>query len=185
MRILFILLLLGIPVRAVENTVMITIPHTNDLHGHLRPWLGWEGGLAGKTIGGFDRIASVVKQMRAEAAGVLLLDAGDALGDTMIADLTQGMVIRQLMNAVGYDALTIGNHEPDFKSHGLRDWIDGADFPVLASNHTIRATGQLFYPIICGAGGGGHQGGHSWPGLSEYRADQRAGKCGRPQFWSS
>ena len=140
-----LLALLSLAVAAqAADTKMLTILHTNDLHGHIRPWRGWEGELAGKTIGGFDRIAAVVKQVRAEAPNVLLLDAGDALGDTMIADLTKGRAILELMNAVGYDALSIGNHEPDFTAAALREWIAGAKFPVLAANVTERATGKLF-----------------------------------------
>lgn len=123
---------------------MITILHTNDIHGHLRAWRGWDGDLAGKTVGGFDRIASVVKRVRAETPNVLLLDAGDALGDTMIADLTKGRAVLAAMNAVGYDAMTIGNHEPDFTAAGLREWIAGAKFPVLAANVRERGSGRLF-----------------------------------------
>ena len=140
---LLALLAAGIVAQAADPK-MLTILHTNDLHGHIRPWLGWEGELAGKTIGGFDRIAAVVKQVRAETPNVLLLDAGDALGDTMIADLTKGRAILELMNAVGYDAMSIGNHEPDFTTAALREWIANAEFPVLAANVTERATGKLF-----------------------------------------
>ena len=45
----FFALLMGL--RADEDHV-VTILHTNDLHGHIRPWRGWEGELAGKTVGG-------------------------------------------------------------------------------------------------------------------------------------
>ncbi len=68
---------------------MITILHTNDIHGHLEAWRGWEGELAGKMIGGIDHPATVIKQVRAErGTNVLLHDAGNAIGDTMIADET-------------------------------------------------------------------------------------------------
>ncbi len=75
--------------------VTLTILHTNDIHGHLTAWRGWEGELTGKTVGGFDRLATAVNQARTEAGpgNVLLLDAGDAIGDTMIADLTKGRAL--------------------------------------------------------------------------------------------
>ncbi|SDZ93151.1 hypothetical protein [Nitrosospira multiformis] len=40
----------------------VVILHTNDLHGHITSWQGWEGDLAGKTTGGFDRLASRVSK---------------------------------------------------------------------------------------------------------------------------
>ena len=124
---------------------MITILHTNDLHGHVEAWRGWEGELAGKTIGGVDRLATAIKQVRAEgSANLLLLDAGDAIGDTMIADETKGEAILQMMNALGYDAMTIGNHEPDFTGTRLRELIAEARFPILAANLRDRKTGELF-----------------------------------------
>ena len=123
----------------------ITILHTNDIHGHVQPWRGWEGELAGKTIGGMDRLATAIQQVRAErgVGNVLLLDAGDTLGDTMIADETEGGAVLQVMNAVAYDAMVIGNHEPDFATTKLRELIGRASFPILAANVRDRASGQL------------------------------------------
>ncbi len=124
---------------------MITILHTNDIHGHIEGWRGWEGELEGKTIGGMDRLATAIKQVRASAGpNVLLLDAGDAIGDTMIADETKGAAVIQLMNALRYDAMTIGNHEPDFTAAGLRKLMAQARFPVLAANVRDRKSGELF-----------------------------------------
>lgn len=65
----------------------ITILHTNDLHGHLHAWRGWEGPLLGRAVGGIDRLSTEVDAIRTQrgAEQVLLLDAGDTIGDTMIA----------------------------------------------------------------------------------------------------
>ena len=123
----------------------ITILHTNDIHGHLTPWLGWEGDLKGKTVGGLGRLAGAVAQARKYAGeGVLLLDAGDLLGDTMIADLTHGKALIAALNLLGYDALTIGNHEPDFGMKGLRERMAEAKFPTVAANLVERKGGKLF-----------------------------------------
>jgi 5'-nucleotidase len=122
-----------------------TILHTNDIHGHLTQWQGWEGGLKGKTIGGFGRLAGAVVRARKEAGeGVLLLDAGDLLGDTMIADLTQGKALVEALNFLKYDALTVGNHEPDFGTEALRERMDEAKFPTVAANLVERKGGKLF-----------------------------------------
>lgn len=124
----------------------LTILHTNDIHGHLTPWRGWEGELAGKTMGGMDRLGSAVKQVRTEAGAdsVLLLDAGDTLGDTMIADATQGKAIIDVMNALAYTAMVIGNHEPDFTADTLKRRMAEAKFPVLAANIIENDTGHLY-----------------------------------------
>lgn len=128
--------------QTIQGTHMLTILHTNDLHGHLHGWPGW-GELAGKQIGGFDRMAAAINQVRQELGKekILLLDGGDTIGDTMIAAQTKGHAIVETMNAVGYDAMVIGNHEPDFGPEALLQRIKHAKFPVLAANLIERTTG--------------------------------------------
>ena len=111
----------------------VVILHTNDIHGHLTPWKGWEGDLKDKTVGGFGRLAVAVAQARKEAKDALLLDAGDLLGDSMIADLTEGKAMVEALNHLGYDAMSIGNHEPDFGTAVLRQRMKDATFTVLAA----------------------------------------------------
>lgn len=124
----------------------ITIFHTNDIHGHLDPWKGWEGELRDKTLGGLDRIAARVREQRATMPdkSSLLLDAGDTIGDSMIADETEGRAIIETMNAMGYDAMVIGNHEPDYTAEKLRARIAEARFPILAANIHHRWSGKQF-----------------------------------------
>lgn len=123
----------------------ITFFHSNDLHGHLTPWVGWEGELEGRSIGGLDRLAGVVNQKRLEIGKnqVLLTDGGDALGDTLLAKLTQGKAVLEVMNAVGYDTMTLGNHEVDFGPTALQEHIRQAKFPVIAANLVDSETGRL------------------------------------------
>jgi 5'-nucleotidase / UDP-sugar diphosphatase len=113
---------------------MITILHTNDIHGHLTSWRGWIGEWKDKQVGGLDRVATAVDRVRGEGTPVLLLDAGDLIGDTMIADLTAGEALIRAFNAIGYDALVPGNHEPDFGDRRLAELIAMAEFSVLAAN---------------------------------------------------
>ena len=123
----------------------IALLHTNDLHGHLTSWQGWEGELKGKRIGGFDRLAGAVARTRSQAGeNVLLLDAGDLIGDTMLADLTRGESLITALNHLKYDALTFGNHEPDFGTAVLRERMAQADFPFVAANLVYRKSASLF-----------------------------------------
>lgn len=118
------------------STETVTLLHTNDLHGHAESWEGWEGELEGKLVGGLDRLATAVRRERAAAGPerTLLLDAGDTVSDTMLAAETRGRVVLEAMNAIGYDAMVVGNHDVDFTIDVLREHARLARFPLLAAN---------------------------------------------------
>jgi len=123
----------------------VIVLHTNDIHGHLLGWQGWEGEFKGRTIGGLDRLASAVESIRSSAPDrVLLLDAGDLWSDTMITDVTQGEALLEIFNHLRYDALTVGNHEPDYGTQALAERIEQARFPVIAANLVRKSSGELF-----------------------------------------
>jgi 5'-nucleotidase / UDP-sugar diphosphatase len=126
------------------STSTLTILHTNDLHGHLMAWKGWEEPLLGKTVGGADRLATVINQIRDSVGSdkLLVLDGGDTFGDTMLAAETQGRAVVEVMNVIGYDAMVVGNHDPDFTIDVLRERIHEAHFAVLAANLIDSQTGQ-------------------------------------------
>lgn len=152
MKILLSLLcLLTLPAWAQDSSPVgertVVLLHTNDLHGHLTPWRGWEGELEGKTLGGMDRLATAVKQVRSEVGAdkVLLLDAGDTFGDTMLAVETQGAAMLNAMNAIGYDAMVIGNHDPDFGVKQVKKLAADARFPLLSAN-IVDASGRPVMP---------------------------------------
>ena len=141
--------LLGWRARGTEankRASTLTILHTNDLHGHLTAWQGWDGDLKGKTIGGLAHLASAINLARKEAGdAVLLLDAGDLIGDTMIADLTEGQALIRVFNHLKYDAMTFGNHEPDFGMAALRERIKEAKFPFVAANLIKLSDRESFF----------------------------------------
>ena len=127
-----------------ERATTLTILHTNDIHGHLSAWTGWDGDLKDKTIGGFGRLAGAIAQARKVAKNSILLDAGDLIGDSMIADLTEGEAMVKALNYLGYDALSIGNHEPDFGMAVLRARMKDASFTIIAANLVERNKSKLF-----------------------------------------
>ena len=127
-----------------SRATILTILHTNDIHGHLTAWTGWDGDMKGKTVGGFGRLAGAVALARKRAKNVILLDAGDLIGDSMIADLTEGKAMVEALNHLGYDAMSIGNHEPDFGTPVLRERVKDARFTVVAANLIERKGSKLF-----------------------------------------
>ena len=96
-------------------TVTLSIVGTNDLHGAMAPRDG-RGGLA--TFSGF---VNNLRAARARDGGaVLVIDAGDMFQGTLESNLNEGTAIVDAYNAIGYTAVTIGNHEFDFGPLGPR-----------------------------------------------------------------
>ncbi len=112
----------------------VTIVHTNDLHSHLlgfSPNIDYTPLTAGDdpTVGGWARIAGVIKEVkRSRTNPVLVLDAGDFLMGSLFPMLSreEGFELR-LMGEMGYDAVTLGNHEFDLKPAGLARIISTAE----------------------------------------------------------
>ena len=111
----------------------ITILHTNDLHSHVlgfSPIVDYRPDITGAdtTKGGWARIATVLKQEREKRShAVLVLDAGDFLMGSLFHMLAreEAMELR-LMKEMGYDVLTLGNHEFDLKPKGLARILNAA-----------------------------------------------------------
>jgi 5'-nucleotidase / UDP-sugar diphosphatase len=112
---------------SLSNPVTFTILHTNDFHGQLVP----EG-----TNPGAARIAKVVNEIVTDrgADSVLLLDAGDAMQGSLLTNIQKGYPVIPVFNAMGYDAMTIGNHDYDWGQTILADRISAATFPFLSAN---------------------------------------------------
>jgi 5'-nucleotidase len=125
----------------------VVILHTTDMHDHLMGWgpnADYTPGTTGddKTVGGFARLAALIKKERTAAGQtpVLLLDAGDFMMGTpfTLLGLTHAPTL-SLMQRLGYDAITLGNHEFDWTPEALAGIIGtatkgGFKVPLLASN---------------------------------------------------
>lgn len=141
--------------RPPPDRMTLRILATSDLHMHLLPF----DYLANRPSGhlGLARTAVLIQQRRAEARACLLLDNGDFLQGGPMGDLT-ARPQRPLsavhpaiaaMNALGYDAAALGNHDFNFGLPFLRRVVAQARFPMLAANLTLtRGTGFAATCII-------------------------------------
>jgi len=120
--------LCALPVGAVaegctQETNVTTILFTHDLHSHFLPQPTAEGGESG----GYARLKTVIDEKRAMNPAALLVDGGDFSIGSLIQTLytTQAAELRT-MGAMGYDAVTIGNHEFDHKGTGFAEMLNSA-----------------------------------------------------------
>ncbi len=118
--------IMSIPVQAQDASFSLTIMHTNDTHSHHDPNASGDGGAA--------REAAVVKQIRAEVPNSILLSGGDRFTGTLYHQQYRGQDDVQIMNAIGYDAMTLGNHEFDDGDKTLADFVAGIKFPVVTAD---------------------------------------------------
>ena len=121
----------------------LTILHTNDFHARFEPisrfdsGCGAEDNLDGKCFGGTARLITAIQDARERAGNSLLLDGGDQFQGTLYYTYYKGKVTAEMMNKLGYDAMTVGNHEFDDGSEVLRGFMDAVRFPVLMSNADV------------------------------------------------
>ncbi len=147
LRSLFIfvaLLILSVPIVAAQDEepepFEMTIMHTNDVHAAHEPDGNGDGGAA--------REATVVNQIRDEVENTLLLDGGDRFTGTLFHIEYLGQDSVQIMNMIGYDAMTLGNHEFDNGDDILAAFVDGLDFPVVTANVDFSASPVLADKIL-------------------------------------
>ena len=115
----------------------LVILHTNDTHGYDQR--SDESG-----VNGMAAVAGLRDKLIADGKNVLLLDAGDAIQDNNLVNFSKGASAIEFMNAVGYDAMCLGNHEFDYGQDVTQKRMSEAKFPVLACNIVVEATGELF-----------------------------------------
>jgi 2',3'-cyclic-nucleotide 2'-phosphodiesterase (5'-nucleotidase family) len=121
------------PVPQASKAAAITIIHTNDTHAHLDD-------IAKRAAG--------INKIRGEAGknNTLLLDAGDVFLGTLYFNLMKGQADLDFMSSLGYDAMTLGNHEFDNFDKTpkyLTDFIDKAPFPLVTSNIDVSGNAGL------------------------------------------
>ncbi|TJX68363.1 LysM peptidoglycan-binding domain-containing protein [Soehngenia saccharolytica] len=105
----------------------LTIVHVNDMHGRVAENEG------SKELG-FAKLASVVNGLREDDPNLLFLNAGDTFHGTIDVNLTQGEEIVKIMNKMGFDAMTPGNHDFNYGYSRLLELKKIAEFPILGAN---------------------------------------------------
>ncbi|WP_028911475.1 bifunctional UDP-sugar hydrolase/5'-nucleotidase [Prevotella sp. MA2016] len=118
----------------------LVVLHTNDTHSCIMPL---NMNLDNKDIagrGGFLRRVNMLKEQRQQHPDLLLFDSGDFSQGSGFYTLFRGEVEIGLMNQMGYDAVTIGNHEFDFGLENLAKLFRMATFPVVCSNYDFTGT---------------------------------------------
>jgi 5'-nucleotidase len=123
-----------------------TVLHTNDIHSHMDQFNS--GGTdcnqkkidANQCYGGVARIKTVVDEFRKNSEDVILVDAGDQFQGTLFFNLYGGDKSAEAMNSLGYDVMTVGNHEFDTGLDKFAGFIDKLNFPVVSSNLGLQGT---------------------------------------------
>ncbi|WP_243313737.1 bifunctional metallophosphatase/5'-nucleotidase [Fundidesulfovibrio agrisoli] len=119
----------------------LTILHTNDIHArmaefnHLGQTCTQDESAQGACFGGYPRITAAVEAERKKGGNTLLLDAGDQFQGTLFYTALKGKPSQTAMNALRYQAMTLGNHEFDDGPANLEQtFLSGLNAPVLAAN---------------------------------------------------
>lgn len=114
----------------------LVVIHTNDIHGRYE---NNEESL------GMSSVAALKGYYETQGANVLLFDAGDFSQGTNLVNYYDGLDSVHFLNAAGYDAVSLGNHEFDFGFDELKAMADAAQFPILDANILSRETNEPYF----------------------------------------
>jgi len=132
--------------RNATPPVHATILFLNDIHGNLTPFETTQNGTSIE-VGGIAHIAALIKAIRAENiktnTKTFVLIAGDILQGTPLSTVFKGEPDVKILNIIGVDAFTIGNHEFDFGTDNFLLLKKNSDFPFISSNIIWKDTGEL------------------------------------------
>ena len=150
------------PLAAVAD-FNLTILHTNDFHDRYEPITGSdstcapEDNSAGECFGGSARLITAIHDARARHENTILVDGGDQFQGTLFYTYYKGSMTAEFMNLLGYDAMTVGNHEFDDGPEVLAGFVDAIEFPILMSNADISQepllSGKILKSTVIEVGG--------------------------------
>jgi 5'-nucleotidase len=122
----------------VGRETLITILHTNDTHSQIDPIPDNDKQWGGK--GGVARRATLVKEVRRQNPNTLMVDAGDVFQGTPYFNFYKGEVEYKSMSLIGYDVVTLGNHDFDNGVEALAAAMKFANFEFVSTNYDVRGT---------------------------------------------
>ncbi|MEC8574254.1 MAG: bifunctional metallophosphatase/5'-nucleotidase, partial [Pseudomonadota bacterium] len=140
---------LGLTAGVAAAEYQLTILHTNDFHSRFEPISKYDSGCRegdnaeGKCFGGSARLVTALAEARARSNNSILVDGGDQFQGSLYYTYYKGKVAAEMMNKLGYDGMTVGNHEFDDGPEVLRGFMDSVEFPVLMSNADVSAEPAL------------------------------------------
>ncbi len=153
-----LLLLLLVGCEPSKKGTTIHIVHTTDVHGNLFPYdfINDQPG-----TGGYARVSSYIKQLKKGSDEVLLLDGGDILQGQPSAyyynfiDTTSTHIYAQMLEQIGYDAITIGNHDIETGHSTYDRFVGEIKLPVLGANVLREGSNSpYFQPFVIVQKGG-------------------------------
>ena len=136
-------------IAASHKVLNLTILHTNDFHARFRPISKYdnncsaENNAEGKCFGGSARLVTAINEARARSDNSILVDGGDQFMGTLFYTYYKGKLAAEMMNKLGYDGMTVGNHEFDDGPETLRAFMDAVNFPVLMANANVDMEPEL------------------------------------------
>ncbi|MBL8231166.1 MAG: 5'-nucleotidase C-terminal domain-containing protein [Bryobacterales bacterium] len=162
-----LLLLLGCALACAGQTTRISVLVTTDLHGNLYPWDYFTAKPANR---GLAKVATLIREQRQENPNTLLVDCGDTIQGAPLEAVYQQYVrtgklphglafkgkplsidpMMLAMNALGFDAMALGNHEFNFGLKNLEAARKSAKFPWLSANTVAPSSGMVrpFEPYV-------------------------------------
>ena len=155
MKKIFFILLIGLLCLGILNAeeIKLNLLFSNDVHGGIDavPATFINPDFP-PPLGGAASAATYIELVREYAQengeAVLLLDAGDFFQGHPIGTMSEGVAVIKYMNRIGYDAMTIGNHEFDLGYDTLLKTLSLAKFPIVCANIIVEETGELIPDCI-------------------------------------
>jgi 5'-nucleotidase len=124
------LLALGaLALATIGGAQTVTFLHSNDIHARIEPTV-----IKGKPYGGYARLVTLVRELKAMEENPVVLDAGDVFQGTLFFTVYQGLADLLFLRMMGVQAMAVGNHEFDLGPAPLAAFARSADFPLLACN---------------------------------------------------
>jgi 5'-nucleotidase / UDP-sugar diphosphatase len=144
---------LALTAGAAAADYTLHILHINDFHSRIEPISGSdstcsaEDNTAGECFGGVARLYTKVNELRdairADGGNVIVLDAGDQFQGSLMYTTYKGTAEAEFMNAIGFDAMAVGNHEFDDGPEKLAEFVGLADVPLVSGNLDLSQSNVL------------------------------------------